>query len=84
MRYFWKIYMNPTRSQKVYLNKYFKKILGYGNKCDKCSKQGIITSVSDNLIEFNCESCKRTWAFESKETLNGMLLKGMGVKEILK
>lgn len=74
--------MIPTRLQKVYLIKYFKKILSYGNKCDKCSKYGIITNVIDNLIEFNCESCNKNWTFESKETFNDILLKGMGVKEI--
>ncbi len=74
--------MNPTRVQKVYLNKYFKRIFSYGNKCDKCSKYGNITNVSDNLIEFNCKSCNNKWKFESKETLNDLLLKGMGIKEI--
>ena len=74
--------MNPTRVQKVYLNKYFKKSLSYANQCIQCSKQGNITNAADNLIEFHCEACKNNWIFESKETLNDILLKGMGVKEI--
>ncbi len=74
--------MKPTRLQKIYLNKYFKRILGYGNKCDKCHNLGQITNITDNLLEFNCESCNRTWAFESKDTVNNLLLKGMGVKDI--
>ncbi len=74
--------MNPTRVQKVYLNKYFKKLLSCANQCSQCSKQGNITNAADNLIEFHCQICNKDWKFESKETLNDLLLKGMGVKEI--
>ena len=74
--------MNPTKIQKVYLNKYFKKLLSCENQCSQCSKQGNITNAGDNLIEFNCQICNITWTFESKETFNDMLFKGMGVKEI--
>jgi hypothetical protein len=76
--------MKPTRLQKIYLNKYFTKILGYGNKCTKCHQFTPITNITENLIEFNCESCNRTWAFESKESVKNLLLIGMGVKEISK
>ncbi len=73
--------MKPTRSQKVYIQKYFRRILGYGNKCGKCQKIGSIKNVTENLIEFHCIVCNRSWAFETKESINDLLLKGMGLKD---
>ncbi len=73
--------MKPSRNQKVYLQKYFKLTFGYGNKCIKCRNMGSILNITNNLIEFHCEICGKTWAFESKETVENMLLKGMGVKD---
>lgn len=74
--------MKPSRNQKVYLQKYFKITLGYGNKCIKCKNMGSIINVTDNLIEFYCEGCDKSWAFQTKETINDMLLNGMGLKDI--
>ncbi len=73
--------MRPTRLQKIYFQKYFTKTLGYGNKCTKCQNIGSIRNVTDNLIEFHCLGCDRSWAFETKESINDLLLKGMGLKD---
>lgn len=68
--------MKPSRRQTQLLHKYFNKILGYGNKC-QCRKQASIQNITENLVEFHCKRCKRTWGFELKMTLSELINKVM-------
>lgn len=68
--------MKPSRRQTQLLHKYFNKILGYGNKC-QCRKQASIQNITENLVEFYCKRCNRTWGFELKITLTELIKKVM-------
>lgn len=72
--------MTPSKNQKIYLQKYFKETLGYGNKCSKCKKIGRIQNITKYLVEFLCIHCNKRWAFESDIQTEQMILIGMGIK----
>lgn len=68
--------MKPTKIQTQLFHKYFNHVLGYGNKCH-CRKQGTIQNVTENVIEFYCKVCKKTWGFETKISLKEIINKVM-------
>ena len=68
--------MKATKRQTQLLHKYFNKVLGYGNKC-QCGRQATIQNVTDNIIEFYCIRCNKTWGFEPKISLEKIISKVM-------
>lgn len=73
--------MIPSKNQKIYLQKYFREHLGYGNKCSKCKKVGMIKTITKNLVEFLCNNCHQRWGFESDIETEKMILIGMGIDD---
>ena len=61
------------------LHIYFSKVLGYGNKCEICQKQGLIILVTRNAVGFQCLRCHNNWIFETKEKISDLLLKTFGI-----
>ena len=55
--------MQPDKADRQLLYTFFK-VLGYGNKCSVCHKEGTINQVTENLVTFHCTPCKRGWAFD--------------------
>jgi len=71
--------MKPNKAQQQRLHVYFKKVLGYGNKCVDCNKQAEIKMTTKNDVNFRCLKCKKTWAFSSNITVEKMFLKTFGI-----
>lgn len=69
---------NHSKAQSMKLHVYFTKILGYGNKCQKCHVQGQITVINKNSVSFHCLRCKLNWTFETKEKVGDLILKTFG------
>jgi len=70
--------MKVSRAQSQFVHRYFREILGYGNKCPKCKKQGSVRNVTDSLVEFFCHSCKKGWGFDHKlESAEKLIVIGM-------
>ena len=61
--------MKPDRDGTELLEDFFN-VLGYGNKCTKCHKKGIIKKVTKSLVHFHCKDCKLSWAFEMSSILD--------------
>jgi len=68
--------MKPTILQKKHLRTYFRKI-GYGNKCPQCKLPGIISGITENLIELQCKNCTRNWWHEPETKTSKIIEKMM-------
>lgn len=71
--------MKPTQGQTQKIHTYFRKVLGYGNKCSKCQKQGQMTMITENSVTFRCQPCKFNWIFQSKVTIKEMIVSTFGL-----
>jgi len=61
--------MIPDKEGTDLLIEFFS-VLGYGNKCTNCHKPGKIKKVTKSLINFQCASCKLSWAFEMSSIMD--------------
>jgi len=73
--------MKPTQGQTQKIHIYFTKILGYGNKCTKCHRQGKMTMITADTVTFRCPSCRSYWIFQSDVPVKKMILSTFGIPQ---
>lgn len=73
--------MKPTQGQTQKIHIYFNKVLGYGNKCSKCHKQGKMTMISADTVTFSCSPCKNNWNFQSGVPIKDMIICTFGIPQ---